>query len=48
MLLTILVVIVLIAIHCGGLGNSSLGLAGWSPLGIILAIILVLWLLGKL
>lgn len=48
MLLTILIVALVLALVGGGLGHDRLGYAGWSPLGIILVILLVLFLMGRL
>jgi hypothetical protein len=48
MLTIILVVLLVLAVVGGGLGHSRWGYAGWSPLGVILALFLVLWLTGNL
>ena len=49
MLLTILVVLVLLALLSGGYGYSrGWGYYGWSPLGLIVLIVLVLALTGNL
>lgn len=47
-LLLVLLLVALAALIFGGWGHSSFGYLGWSPLGVILAVILVLWLLGDL
>jgi hypothetical protein len=48
MLMTILIVLVVVSLLGGGLGHSRYGYAGWSPAGILLAILLVMWLTGHL
>ncbi len=48
MLLTILVIILVLAVIGGGFGQARIGYLGWSPLGIVLLIILVFWLTGHL
>ena len=49
MLLTILVVLLLLALLGGGYGSSrGWGYYGWSPLGLIILIIVVLALTGNL
>jgi hypothetical protein len=48
MLLTILVVVLVLAVVGGGYGHSRIGYVGWSPVGIILVILLVLFLTGHL
>jgi hypothetical protein len=48
MLMIILLVFVVLAIAGGGWGHSRYGYAGWSPLGIILAVVVVLWFTGRL
>lgn len=48
-MLTILVILLILAVLGGGFGYSrGWGYYGWSPLGLILLIILVLWLTGNL
>ena len=48
-LLSILLIVALvIAIGGGGIGHSRYGYAGWSPAGILLLIIGVLWFTGNL
>ena len=44
---TILLIILLIALIGGGLGHSRFGYVGWSPAGLILVILLVLFLTGN-
>jgi hypothetical protein len=46
MILVLLIVIILLA--GGGFGYSRYGLAGFSPLGIIILVLLILWLTGNL
>jgi hypothetical protein len=48
MLMTILIVVLLISLVGGGMGHSRFGYAGWSPAGVILAIVVVLFLTGRL
>lgn len=48
MLLTILVVLLIVALVGGGLGHSRFGAAGWSPVGLILLVAVVLLLTGQL
>jgi len=45
-MLTILLILLLIALIGGGIGHSRFGYAGWSPAGIILVIVLVMFLTG--
>ncbi len=48
MILTILVVVLLLSLIGGGVGHSKFGLAGWSPAGIIIVILIILFLTGRL
>lgn len=48
MLTILLVVLLVLAVVGGGWGHSRFGYAGWSPLGVILAVFLVLWFTGNL
>lgn len=48
MLMTILIVVLILSLVGGGMGHRRYGFAGWSPAGIILAIVLVLFLTGRL
>jgi hypothetical protein len=48
MLMTILVVFLLLALVGGGWGHSRYGYAGWSPAGLILIVLAVLWFTGSL
>ena len=47
-MLTILVVLLLIALIGGGIGQSRYGYAGWSPAGLIVLVLLIMWLTGNL
>ena len=48
MLLIILLVVFVLALGGGGWGHSRYGYAGWSPAGIILLVLLVLYFTGRL
>lgn len=48
MLMTVLIVLVVLALVGGGWGHSRYGAAGWSPAGILLAIVVVLYFTGHL
>lgn len=48
MLLIILIMLIVLALGGGGWGYSRYGLAGWSPLGVLLLVLVVLWLSGNL
>ena len=43
---TILIIVLLIALLGGGLGHSRYGYAGWSPAGILIVILLLLYFTG--
>ena len=47
---TIMIVILVLAVLLlvGGLGHQRWGAWGWSPLGLLLVLLLVLWLTGHL
>ncbi len=45
-MLTILVILLVVALLGGGLGHSRFGAAGWSPAGLLLLIVLVMFLTG--
>jgi hypothetical protein len=48
-MLTLLIVLLVLSAVFGGWGHTrSWGYRGWSPLGIILVLLLVLWLTGNL
>jgi hypothetical protein len=46
-MLTILLILFVVALLAGGFGHSRWGYAGWSPAGVLLAIVLVLFLTGQ-
>lgn len=46
-MLTILFILLVIALVGGGIGHSRFGYAGWSPAGILLIILLVLFFTGN-
>jgi Protein of unknown function (DUF3309) len=48
MLLIVLIVVLLFALGGGGWGHSRYGYAGWSPAGVILLVMVVLWFTGRL
>ena len=48
MLTILLIVLLVLAIGGGGWGHSRYGYAGWSPAGIILLVLLLLWFTGGL
>ncbi len=48
MLLTILVILLLLALLGGGWGHSRYGYASWSPVGLIVLILVILALTGAL
>ncbi len=48
MLLIVLVVVLLFALGGGGWGHTRYGYASWSPAGLILLVLVVLWLTGNL
>ena len=48
MLLTILIILLVLSAVGGGVGHSRYGYAGWSPLGILLFIGIILLLTGNL
>ena len=48
MLLTILVVLLLLTLAGGGWGHSRFGYAGWSPAGIIVLVLVVMFFTGHL
>jgi hypothetical protein len=45
-MLTLLLILLLVALVGGGLGHSRFGYAGWSPAGLLLVVVLVLFLTG--
>lgn len=48
MLMLLLLVLLVLAIGGGSWGHSRYGFAGWSPAGIIVVIVIVLFLTGNL
>jgi len=48
MLITILLVLVVLSLIGGGMGQSRFGYAGWSPAGILILILVVLFFTGRL
>jgi len=48
MLFIILLVVLVLALGGGGWGHSRYGYAGWSPAGLIVIILLVLFFTGRL
>ncbi len=48
MLLIILVLFLVLALGGGGWGHSRYGAVGWSPAGLIILALVVLWLTGNL
>ncbi|HEX7602929.1 MAG TPA: hypothetical protein VF316_15035 [Polyangiaceae bacterium] len=48
MLLILCVVLLIVALGGGAFGHSRFGLAGWSPAGVILLVLVVLWFTGSL
>jgi len=48
MLTILLIVLLVLALGGGAWGHSRFGAAGWSPLGLIVVILLVMWLTGNL
>jgi hypothetical protein len=47
MLLIILLVVFVLALGGGGWGHSRYGYAGWSPAGLILVVLAVLYFSGR-
>lgn len=45
-MLTILLILLVLALVGGGLGHARYGYAGWSPAGLILIVVLVMFLTG--
>jgi hypothetical protein len=48
MLLIVLVVLLVLALGGGGWGHSRYGAAGWSPAGVILLVLVLMWVTGHL
>ena len=47
-MLTLLIILLVVALVGGGVGHSRFGYAGWSPAGILIAIVVILLLTGNL
>jgi hypothetical protein len=47
-MLTLLIILLVISAVFGGWGHSRFGYTGWSPLGIVLVLFVILWLTGSL
>lgn len=47
-MLTLLIVLLILSAVFGGWGHSRFGYTGWSPLGIVLVILVVMFLTGHL
>ena len=48
MLTILLIVLLVLALGGGGWGHSRFGVASWSPLGLIVLVLLVLYFTGNL
>lgn len=48
MILIVLIVVLFLALGGGGWGHSRYGYASWSPAGVILCVLLVMWFTGAL
>lgn len=48
MLFTILLIVLVVSLIGGGVGHSRFGYAGWSPAGIILLVVALLYFTGHL
>jgi hypothetical protein len=47
-MLTLLIVLLVVSALFGGWGHSRFGYTGWSPLGIIVVVLVILWATGSL
>jgi hypothetical protein len=47
-LTTLLIILFVFALLGGGFGQGRFGVAGWSPAGMILLVLIVLFLMGRL
>jgi len=47
-MLTLLIILLVLSAVFGGWGHRRWGYTGWSPLGIVLVLLLLLWLTGNL
>ncbi len=48
MILMILAIILLVSLVGGGIGHSRYGYVGWSPAGLIIAVLVICWATGNL
>jgi hypothetical protein len=48
MILIVMLVLLLLAIGGAGWGHRRWGYVGWSPVGVILTVMLVMWVFGSL
>jgi Protein of unknown function (DUF3309) len=46
-MLLILILLLILALIGGGFGHSRFGYVGWSPAGLLLVIVLVMFLTGR-
>lgn len=46
MLFTIIIVLLVLSVIGGGWGHSRYGYAGWSPAGILLLVLAIMWFTG--
>lgn len=46
-MLTILFILLIVALLGGGFGHSRFGYAGWSPAGLLIVVLLVLFFTGN-
>ncbi|HEY4185355.1 MAG TPA: DUF3309 family protein [Polyangia bacterium] len=47
-MLTLILILLVLSLVGGGFGHSRFGYAGWSPAGILLAILVIMLLTGNL
>lgn len=47
-MLTVLIILILAALLFGGWGSSRYGYAGWSPLAVVILVLIILYLTGYL
>lgn len=43
-----IIIAIVVLLLCGGLGQERLGYWSWSPVGVLLLVLLILWLTGRL
>ena len=48
MLITILLILLVLSVFGGGWGYPRWGYASWSPIGLIVLILLIMWIAGYL